>query len=263
LSVLPEASYNKFMMRGFHMRILAATLLVLSSSVAMAADAPPAAPKTSLVRGTIQSLGAKSMTIKTDAGADFTAAVGLTTRFATVEKRSFSQIKPTDFVGITSVPGKNGHLSAQEVHIIPLAGLGEGQYPWDHHPSTAKAAAGGMGSMTNGTVATAQKAPMMGGSMTNGTVAPGAGNWQLNVTYHGAGIVNGTCEGLAVPGKPGCTGTAIVDVTPATPIVAIVPYRHDLVKPGVYVVAQVLTDAAGKATVASATVEKNGVKPEF
>jgi hypothetical protein len=243
------------------MRLLAATLLVLSSSVAMAADAPPAPPKTTLVRGTIQSLDAKSMTIKTDTG-DFTGAVSLATRFATVEKRSFSQIKPTDFVGITAVPGKNGHLSAEEVHVIPLAGLGEGQYPWPHHPSGATAS-GGMGSMTNGTVTTAQKAPMMGGSMTNGTVTAGGGNWQLNITYHGAAMVNGKCEGLAVPGKPGCTGTSVVDVTPNTPIVAIVPYRHDLVKPGVYVVAQVLTDAAGKATVASATVEKGGVKPEF
>ncbi|MBS0274322.1 MAG: hypothetical protein JSR55_07960 [Proteobacteria bacterium] len=249
------------------MRILAAALLVASSSVAVAADAPPVPPKTALVRGTIQSLDAKSMTIKTDGGADFTAAVGLSTRFATVEKRSFSQIKPTDFVGITSVPGKNGHLNAEEIHIIPLAGLGEGQYPWEHHPAGAKTAA--VGSMTNGTVmgenghAMAARKPMMGGSMTNGTVAPGAGDRQLNVTYHGAGMVDGKCEGLAVPGKPGCTGTAIVDVTPATPIVAIVPYRHDLVKPGVYVVAQVLTDAAGKASVVSATVEKNGVKPEF
>ena len=242
------------------MRVLAAMALALSSSVAFAADAPPAAPKTSLVRGTIQSLDAKSMTIKTDNG-DFTGAVSLATRFATVEKRSFSQIKPTDFVGITSVPGKDGHLIAEEIHVIPLKGLGEGQYPWPHHPS--KAATGGMGSMTNGTVTTAQKASMMGGSMTNGTVAAGGGNWQLNVTYHGAAMVDGKCAGLAVPGKPGCTGTSVVDVTPQTPIVAIVPYRHDMVKPGVYVVAQVLTDAAGKATIASATVEKGGVKPEF
>jgi hypothetical protein len=54
-----------------------------------------------------------------------------------------------------------------------------------------------------------------------------------------------------------------VDVASGTPIVAIVPYRHDMVKQGVYVVAQVLTDAAGKSSVASATVEKGGVKPEF
>jgi len=248
------------------MRLLATTLLVLSSSVAMsaayAADAPPPAPKTTLVRGTIQSLDAKSMTIKTDGGTDFTGTVTLATRFATVEKRSFSQLKPTDFVGITAVPGKDGHLSAQEIHIIPLAGMGEGQYPWPHHPSTATESSG-MGSMTNGTVKAAQKAPMMAGSMTNGTVTAGGGNWQLNITYHGAGMVDGKCVGLAVPGKPGCTGTSVVDVTPQTPIVAIVPYRHDMVKPGVYVVAQVLTDAAGKATVASATVEKGGVKPEF
>jgi hypothetical protein len=240
------------------MRLLAVSLLVLSSSVAVAADMP----KTTLVRGAIQSLDAKSMTIKTDNG-DFTAAAPLSTRFATVEKRSFSQIKPTDFIGVTSVPGKNGHLRAEEIHVIPLAGLGEGQYPWPHHPSGANASSGGMGSMTNGTVTTAQKAPMMGGSMTNGTVAAGGGNWQLNVTYHGAQMVGGKCEGLAVPGKPGCTGTAIVDVTPQTPIVAIVPYRRDLVKPGAYVVAQVVTDAAGKTSIASATVEKNGVKPEF
>lgn len=245
------------------MRILAVTLLALSSSVAIAADAPP---KTTLVRGTIQALDAKSMTIKTDAGTNFTAAVTIGTRFATVEKRSLSQIKQTDFVGITSVPGKDGHLDAQEIHIIPLAGLGEGQYPWEHHPSGAKSS--GMGSMTNGTVMPngnammSAKAPAPGGSMTNGTVMAG-GSGQLTVTYHGAAMVNGKCAGLATPGKPGCTGTSIVDVAADTPIVSIVPYRHDMVKPGVYVVAQVLTDAAGKATVASATVEKGGVKPEF
>lgn len=240
------------------MRLLAVSLLALSATAAIAADMP----KTTLVRGTIQSLDAKSMTIKTDDG-DFTAAAPLSTRFATVEKRSFSQIKPTDFIGITSVPGANGHLRAEEIHVIPLKGLGEGQYPWPHHPSTAATTSGGMGSMTNGTVTTAHKTPMMGGSMTNGTVAAGGGNWQLNVTYHGAQMVGGKCEGLAVPGKPGCTGTSIVDVTPQTPIVTIVPYRRDLVKPGSYVVAQAVTDAAGKTVIASATVEKNGVKPEF
>lgn len=245
------------------MRVLAATaLLALSSSVAVfAADAPPP-PKVSLVRGTIEKLDAKSITIKTDAGTEVTADVSLASRFATVTKLSFSQIKPTDFVGITAVPGKDGHLRAEEIHVIPLAGMGEGQYPWDHHPSAAKTSSG-MGSMTNGTVATAQKAPMTGGSMTNGTVVAGAGNWQLSITYHGAAMVDGKCAGLAVPGKPGCTGTSLVDVTPETPIVSIVPYRHDMVKPGVYTVAAVLTDAAGKKALSSATVEKNGVRPEF
>lgn len=243
------------------MRLLPVTaLLLLSTAAATAADAP-AMPKTALVRGTIAALDAKSITIKTETG-DVTAPVSLATRFATVEKRSFSQIKPTDFIGVTAVPGKNGHLSAEEVHVIPLAGMGEGQYSWPHHPDTAKPSSG-MGSMTNGTVTTAAKAPMMGGSMTNGTVTAGAGDWQLDLTYKGAGLVGGKCEGLAVPGKPACTGTAIVDVTPQTPIVAIEPYRRDMVKPGVYAVAAVQTDAAGKRAVTSVTVEKNGVKPEF
>jgi hypothetical protein len=249
------------------MRLLAVSLLALCATAAVAADMP----KTTLVRGTIQALDSKSMTIKTESG-EFTAAAPLSTRFATVEKRSFSQIKPTDFIGVTSVPGANGHLRAEEIHIIPLKGLGEGQYPWPHHPSTAKTAMRAVGSMTNGTVTAAANAaagmmapqkPAAAGSMTNGTVAPGAGNWQLTVTYHGAQMVDGKCEGLAVPGKPGCTGSSIVDVTPQTPIVALVPWRRDLVKPGAYVVAQVLTDAAGKSTIASATVEKGGVRPEF
>lgn len=241
------------------MRLLAIIMIALSANIAIAADAPP---KPTLVRGLVESFDQKTITIKADDGTEVTAAVTPASRFAAVEKRSFSQIKPTEFVGITAVPGKDGHLSAEEIHVIPLAGLGEGQYPWAHHPSGA-AMSGGMGSMTNGTVATAQKSPMMGGSMTNGTVAPGAGAWQLDVTYHGADTVNGKCEGLAVPGKPGCTGTAIVDVTPSTPIVAIVPWRRDMVKTGTYAVAAIFKDPSGKATLGSITVEKNGVKPEF
>jgi len=246
------------------MRILAVSVLALSTVSAIAADAP----KTTLVRGTISALDAKSMTIKTDNGA-FTAAAPLSTHFATVEKRSLGQIKPTDFVGITSVPGENGHLRAEEIHVIPLKGLGEGQYPWPHHPSTD--ASHTPGSMTNGTVAsaaaaassmTAPQKPATPGSMTNGTVTAGA-DGQLTVTYHGAQMVGGKCEGLAVPGKPGCTGKSIVDVPAKTPIVSIVPWRRDLVKPGMYVVAQAVTDASGKTVIASATVEKNGVKPEF
>ncbi|HWA29728.1 MAG TPA: hypothetical protein VG867_01460 [Rhizomicrobium sp.] len=239
------------------MRLLAVTIVALSTTSALAAP-----PKPTLVRGTIEKFDQKTITIKAEDGTETTAAVTPASRFATVEKRSFSQIKPTEFIGVTAVPGKNGHLSAEEIHIIPLAGMGEGQYPWAHHPGGATMS-GGMGSMTNGTVAAAQKAPMMGGSMTNGTVAAGAGAWQLNVTYKGAGMVDGKCEGLAVPGKPGCTGTAVVDVTPSTPIVAIVPWRRDMVKPGVYAVAAVFRDPAGQAMLGSVTIEKDGVKPEF
>jgi len=246
------------------MRLIAVTMIAFSATTAIAADAPP---KPTMVRGTIEKFDQKTITIKADDGTEVTAAVSLASRFATVEKRSVDQIKPTEFVGITAVPGKNGHLSAEEIHVIPLAGMGEGQYPWEHHPSGA---ASGPGSMTNGTVMasngnamTAAPKAATPGSMTNGTVGAGGSASQLNVTFHGAGMVNGKCEGLAVPGQPGCTGTAVVDVAPTTPIVAIVPWRRDMVKPGVYAVATVYKDPAGKATLGSITVEKNGVKPEF
>src|SRR5436190_8436488 len=92
------------------------------AGIAAAADTPaPAAPAIALVRGTIVSVDAKSLTLKTDNG-PVTAPLAPTTRYAAVEKRTFDQLKPTDFVGITSSPGKNGHLQAEEIHIIPVAG---------------------------------------------------------------------------------------------------------------------------------------------
>jgi hypothetical protein len=99
--------------------------------------------------------------------------------------------------------------------------------------------------------------------MTNGTVTASAGAQQLTITYHGAALVNGHCEGHAIAGQPGCTGTAIVDVTPTTAIAAIVAATKADLKPGLAVVAGVAMDDAGHTFLGSATVEKNGVKPEF
>ena len=75
--------------------------------------------------------------------------------------------------------------------------------------------------------------------------------------------MNGHCEGRAAAGQTGCTGTAIVDITPTTFIAAIVPATKADIKPGLAVVAGVATDDAGHTFLGSATVEKNGVKPEF
>jgi hypothetical protein len=238
----------------------AVAAMALSSSSAFADDEP--AMKPSLIRGTVDSFDGKTLAIKTTAGAVVSLPVMGSTHFAVVLKRSFSQLKPTDYIGVTAVPGKDGHLRAEEIHTIPLRGLGEGQYPWDHHPDSV-ASGDAMGSMTNGTVAVAHPEPAMAGSMTNGTVTSTAGAWQLAVTYHGAAMVDGKCEGLSVIGKPGCKGTAIVDVTPQTSVEAIVPSFHPDVKPGLAVVAGIMTDASGHQFLTSATLEKDGVKPEF
>jgi hypothetical protein len=236
----------------------AAVITVALSSAAVADDAP--AMKPSLIRGTVASFDGKTLAIKTAAGAVVSLPVTGSTHFAIVLKRNFSQLKPSDYIGVTAVPGKDGHLRAEEIHTIPLHGMNEGQYPWDHHPSTVT---GPMmsSSMTNGTVMRIHAAPA--GSVTNGTVTETAGASQLMVTYHGAAMVDGKCGGLAIPGQSGCTGTAVVDVVPDTLVEAIVPSFHPDVKPGLAVVAGIMTDAAGHQFLTSATLENNGVKPEF
>ena len=239
-----------------------ALILALGCATAALADATPSSPppmKVRLVRGTVESIDATALKIKTDAGAEVVAAITPKSSFAVVEPRTFAQIKPSDFVGITAVPGRNDHLRAEEIHIIPVVGLGEGQYPWDHHPSTSHAVSAG--SMTNGSVV--RMASHAADSMTNGTISGAVRGSELTVSYKGAAMVDGKCEGRADPSKPGCTGTAIVDVTPTTAIVAIVKGTSADAKPGLAVVAGVATDAAGHEFLGSATFEKNGIKPEF
>jgi len=236
--------------------------LLLGVSSAAFADTAPVL-KTALVRGTVERIDPTTLTIKTDAGAEIIATITAKSAFGAVEPRTFSQIKPSDFVGVTAVPGRNGHLRAEEIHIIPVVGLGEGQYPWDHHPQSARVSSTDMGSMTNGSVVTARAAPRDDGSMTNGTVVQSGGPQELNISYHGAEMIAGKCEGRAVPGKAGCTGTAVVDVLPDTQIVAIVGANRADVKEGLAVVAAIATDDVGHTFLGSATLEKNGVKPPF
>ncbi len=221
---------------------------------AVAADAPPpAAPM--LVRGTIASIDGKTLTITKADGTTVTGAISAGTRFAAVEPRRFDQIKSTDFVGITSSPGPNGTFMAEEIHILPVH-VGEGSYPWDHHPDGAKKA----GSMTNGTVALAGGSAKAG-SMTNGTITT-AGAMTLKVTYHGSAMVDGKCVGLAaMGGANACTGIADVTVSPTTQIVAIVPAKPTDAKAGLAAFANMMAGADGKPVVGSIVLEKNGIKP--
>jgi hypothetical protein len=226
----------------------------LTTTAAFGADAPAPAPMPVpvIVRGTIASIDAKTVTITKADGTTETAALAPTTFYAAVEPRRLDQIKATDFVGITSVPGPNDTLKAEEIHILPIH-VGEGSYPWDHHPGSGTSA----GSMTNGTVAVVHGgAPTTAGSMTNGTVT-GAGGFALKVTYRGAEMVGGKCTGHA-PMTPtgGCTGVASVVVTSSTAIVAIVPAKPADAKAGLAVFANVVGGTAG-----SLVLEKNGIKP--
>lgn len=236
------------------------TLMIASAIVltapALAAPPPPAPP--TLVRGTIASIDAKSIVITKADGTTLTAAIGPATNFSAVEPRRFDQLKSTDFIGVTSVPGPNDTLKAEEIHVIPFH-VGEGSYPWDHHPDGTKKA----GSMTNGTVALVHSGPTSAGSMTNGTVTMSDG-WSLKVTYHGSATVNGKCVGLAaLGGTSPCTGVATVLVTPTTPIVAIVPAKNTDAKAGLTIFATSSNGADGKPVIGSIVMEKNGIKPQM
>jgi hypothetical protein len=235
----------------FRTLIISASL-VLAAGAAIAADAPTPPPM--LVRGTIASIDAASITITKADGTTVSAAIGPATRFAAVVPRRFEQIKPTDFVGITSSPGPNDSFVAEEIHILPVH-VGEGSYPWDHHPGGGTKA----GSMTNGTVAMA--GPAKAGSMTNGTVAM-SGTMKLTVTFHGSSMVNGKCVGHATPDAANaCTGVASVTVLPTTQIVAIVPAKPTDAKTGLVVFASVVNGPDGKPGLASIVLEKDGIKP--
>jgi hypothetical protein len=226
------------------------------------AQTPAAAPKPvpSLARGTIVSFDGHQLRINASSGPQISGEVSAGTRYFSVETRTLSQLKATDFIGVTAVDGTNGHLRAEEIHIIPIAGVGEGQYPWDHHPDNVAQGGVRAGSMTNGTIQAA--AASSTGSMTNGTVGSTKRD-ELTMTFHGSTLENGRCVGHAAPGGNGCVGTAIVDITASTYIAALVPAKAEDLKPGLAVVVGLGTFPDGHSVVGSATVEKNGVKPEF
>ena len=123
--------------------VMLAVFLIAAIGAARAAE-------TFHVRGTIASLDASTLTVKTREGP--TAAVTLKPGFkvAGVVAASLGDIKPGDFVGVASLPRSSGGDGAIEVLVFPAAmkGTGEGSYPWDLKPKST---------MTNGSVADAVK----------------------------------------------------------------------------------------------------------
>jgi hypothetical protein len=242
-------------------RAIAVSIFSIAFAATSFAETSPS-PKLpgGLVRGTISSFDGHVLSVSMPSGEVIAGMVSDKSRIFAVEAIKFEQLKATDFVGVTAVDGTNGHLRAEEIHVIPIAGVGEGQYPWDHHPDNASAGPVRAGSMTNGTVETAM--PMRAGSMTNGTIGSAAEH-QLTLSFRGSQIVNGKCEGRATTGATVCIGKATVDVTPQTYIAALVPASIGDLKAGLAVVASIGAAPDGKLFVGSATIEKNGVKPEF
>jgi len=84
------------------------------------------------IRGTLVAVDDKLLTVMNDDEETFEAVMGEDTGVFAVTSAKWSDIRPGQFVGITSVESGDQRV-ALEVHIFAddLRGTGEGHYPWD------------------------------------------------------------------------------------------------------------------------------------
>jgi len=108
------------------------------------------------VRGTVESFDGKTLVVK-DAGS---VQVGDKTELVFTQPIKLADIKPGDFLGVTSTKGAGGQLTAYEVRRFPKP-LNPGHRPFDGGPNQT---------MTNATV---------------GTVAQSSNGQELTLTYDG------------------------------------------------------------------------------
>jgi hypothetical protein len=149
-------------------RFLAFSLLLVSFSI----EAQPAR-----IRGIVESFDGKTLTVK-DAGS---VQVGDKTELVFTQPLKLADIKPGDFLGVTSTKGPGGKLTAYEVRRFPKP-INPGHRPFD---------GGKDQTMTNATV---------------GTVAQSSNGQELTLTYDGGSqkiaVPQDASVSDLVPGKP-------------------------------------------------------------
>src|SRR5947208_135376 len=110
--------------------LLAGMLLSLAALPAFA-QAPPEGTPTP-VRGTVERLDGRDLTVKPKEGPPVTITLAANFTVSGVAKRSLADIKPGDYVANTSIKGTDGQLHVVEIHIFPeemKARVTEGQRP--------------------------------------------------------------------------------------------------------------------------------------
>ncbi len=124
-------------------RTLAASLAVLS---VLAVSASAQQPPTVRIRGTIEGVDGKTLSIKTREGNDVKVNMTDDIGVIGIAKTSLSEIKPGSYIGVSAMPQPDGSQKAFAIHIFPEAmrGAAEGHRPWDQRPNST---------MTNATVA--------------------------------------------------------------------------------------------------------------
>ncbi len=154
-----------------------------ASAATTAPDTSAAAPADiTPVRGSLASVSDSAITVKTSTG-DVRIVVQQPLHVFSRASAKLSDVKPSSFVGVTSVAQPDGSERATEIHIFPeeLRGTGEGSYLMT--PKGGADSSKQKSTMTNGTVSAA---PKTGGPprMTNGTIAS-QNTGKITVNYRG------------------------------------------------------------------------------
>jgi hypothetical protein len=130
-------------------------ILLALALAACAQTPPPPAPVADVpvnIRGTVQSLSGQTLVVTTREGSKANIVLAADTSYRKVVSKRFADIKVGDFVGATTVTGKDGKPHAVELHIFTAAqsSVPKAQRPWDLKPDST---------MTNAVVSAIAKAP--------------------------------------------------------------------------------------------------------
>jgi hypothetical protein len=163
-----------------------------STQVAQSAQTPN--PNAPILRGTVVSVSANQLVLKSDTGS-ITVSLTQPFRFYARVPSDLSHVKENSFIGVTTVKQPDGSERATEIHIFPeeLRGMAEGSR------MMAPAASGAGNRMTNGNVAASR--------MTNGTAS------QSRMSNGNVSSTNGSSLVVQYTG-----GSQNVTVPPNTPV---------------------------------------------
>jgi hypothetical protein len=200
------------------MRLLRLSLMA-TAGLSIAAVAAIAAPEPERLRGTVTSISANELTVRTATG-EVAMSLGSDTKYLTAARSDLNHIATDSYIGVATKNVGDKQV-ALDVLIFPLSmkGAAEGHFGWDSLPDTTLA--GGphtASSMTNGSVAAVAQdgsAATVNSTMTNGSVAAASergGARQLTVTYKG--------------------GEQMVLVPPTAPVVTLQIGNVSDIKPG-------------------------------
>lgn len=112
------------------------TIRMIALGALALACAGAQAQATLRVRGTITSVDASSLAVKTRDGRELKLRLPENVTVAVAKAARFEDVKEGDYLGVTSVPGANGTSVAVELHYIAPT-VAPGQTPSDLQPGSS------------------------------------------------------------------------------------------------------------------------------